>query len=93
MDNYFKDARSCFLTVNEDNFLRQSCNEFFFHLLQIEQYLALPKDTYITITLKEMYRMHELLYIYKDKLVRDEICCYPINVINRFISDLARELI
>lgn len=54
-------------------FLRSLCDVVDFHsYLEIEQYLALPKDTYITITLQEMYRMHELLYTYKDKLFVDD---------------------
>eukprot|EP00794_Sanderia_malayensis_P010898 gene10898-12057_t len=54
-------------------FLTSLCDVVDFHsYLEIEQYLALPKSLYITITIKEMYRMHEMLYKYADKLVLDE---------------------
>ncbi|XP_065055837.1 uncharacterized protein LOC135684274 isoform X2 [Rhopilema esculentum] len=54
-------------------FLRSLCDVVDFHsYLEIEQYLSLPKDTYITITVREMYRMYELLYIYKERLYLEE---------------------
>ena len=46
------------------------CDVDDFHsYLEIEQYLSLPKDMNILISLKEMYRIHELLCKYQDFLV------------------------
>lgn len=54
-------------------FLSNLCDVVDFHsYLEIEQYLSLPKHTYVTITIKEMYRMHELLFKYRQKLDFDE---------------------
>lgn len=74
-ENFMQPMQSFMLEGQQklQSFLRSLCDVVDFHsYLEIEQYLALPKDTYITITLKEMYRMHELLYIYKDKLYLEE---------------------
>ena len=51
-------------------FLHNLCDVDDFHsYLEIEQYLSLPKDMSINITLKEMHRLHELLCKYQDFLV------------------------
>lgn len=53
-------------------FLMKLCDVDDFHsYLEIEQYLSLPKDMNIVITLKEMYRLHELLCKYQDFLIDD----------------------
>jgi len=54
-------------------FLHNLCGVDDFHsYLEIEQYLSLPKGMYITITLKEMFRLHELLCKYQDFLINDD---------------------
>ena len=51
-------------------FLHNLCDVDDFHsYLEIEQYLSLPRGIYISITLKEMHRLHELLCKYQDFLV------------------------
>ncbi|XP_012561105.1 uncharacterized protein LOC100198420 isoform X1 [Hydra vulgaris] len=54
-------------------FLHNLCDVDDFHsYLEIEQYLSLPKDMSISITLKEMHRLHELLCKYQDFLINDD---------------------
>lgn len=55
------------------HFLHKLCDVDDFHsYLEIEQYLSLPKDMTICITLKEMYRLHELLCKYQDFLIVED---------------------
>lgn len=56
------------------SFLHQICDVDDFHsYLEIEQYLSLPKDMIITISLKEIYRLHELLCKYQDFLISTDM--------------------
>uniref|UniRef100_A0A7M5UC76 Ras-GAP domain-containing protein n=2 Tax=Clytia hemisphaerica TaxID=252671 RepID=A0A7M5UC76_9CNID len=55
------------------DFLMKLCNVDDFHSnLEMEQYLSLPKDMNIRITLKEMYRLHDLLCKYQDFLTVED---------------------